>query len=688
MFSQDKEFMQEINGPLSQGEIVFIQIENLPPDFTSMETTVYLVPDNGMVSAYAPEDFGFRDEFQDSTVLLPKAALPGSEIMVRRFNMPPSPLQEALEWIENVLNVNNSEPVPVQKSEDNVEAPENIIERQRTEKVDRKSKKLDCFVDLTELAAQGKLRPLIGRDDVMERVILTLLKKEKPNPVLVGKAGVGKTAIVEGLAQLIVSGDVPDGFPVKRILALSTLDLMAGAGTVGEPEKRMKELLDLVKGDGTLLFIDEIHTLMDTRGALPMADVIKPMLAKGELRIIGATTPTEYRRIEMDRALARRLVRITVEEPSLDETKEILAGIKDSFQRHHGVSIDDSLFDDIVSLSYRHFPHRNFPDKAIELMDFGCAVGRTKGSQLIEKDHILEAAAKISGIPVHDLSKDEATKLLELESYMKGRIIGQDHAIDMLANALRAKRTGLNWLDTPIGFLFVGPTGVGKTEASRALAEVLFGSSDSLIRMDMSEYREAHTVSKLIGAPPGYVGYGQGGMLTEAVKNRPYSVVLFDEVEKAHPDLSNILLQILDYGNLTDSGGTAVSFVETIIILTCNVPYSALKGYFRPELLGRLKVVDFRALAAEDMYEIARIELEALKGRLMEREVELVYADEALTHISQLDSEYGARELKRHIDELIIQPLSYLLLKDQTQKIAVEVESGEITLKDRMEVTI
>ena len=692
MLSDVRQLKQSANEAFSQGKRFALKLQ-LPPAFNVRETRIYLQERAGSVRAYVPADFRCMDELLDSQLLSApgEIVLGNKQFYGREFLMPPLPLTQALEWLEQALGLENGMPA-LPRTAQTPQSKANVMktDSQAGNNAKRKrSSDIQFLTDLTELAAQGKLTPVIGRVEEIELVILILQKMMKGNPILVGEAGVGKTAIVEGLAQRIVVGAIPDSFPVRRILELHLSDLIAGASTMGEPEKRTKQVIDAVKGNKEIvLWIDEIHSLKDARGTLPLADFLKPLIAKGELRIIGATTSLEYRKIEADAALARRFVKITVEEPSIDETKAILLGVKQSFESDHRVSVDPSLIDDIVPLAYRHLPHRHFPDKAIDLLDLGCAVCKNRGLQQVQREHILEAAEKISGIPVHELSKDEATKLLELESYMKRRIIGQDHAINILSNALRAKRAGLSWADTPIGLIFVGPTGVGKTETARVLAEFMLGSSDSLIRLDMSEYREAHTVSKLIGAPPGYVGYDQGGMLTEAVRSMPFSVLLFDEIEKAHPDVSNVLLQILDYGNLTDSSGMAANFKETIVILTSNIPYSALKGYFRPELLGRLKVVSFRALAAEDMREIARIELEALKSRLIERQVELVYTDEALTHISGLDSEYGARELKRHIDERIIQPLSYLLLREQTQKVAVEVEAGEITLRNQKEVTL
>ena len=673
MLSQDNTLKQKARTAFLQEQVFVLNVRDLS-GFSVREAKIYLQDGSGAVRAYVTADFRCLDELLDYRLLsAPEEIRLGDKpVPGRKFLMPSLTLDLALEWLDQALGLENGVPA--------LPLIQNIHKEKQKESLDT-----EYLTDLTARAAAGKLSPVIGRDDEMDLLMVTLQKKEKANPLLVGEPGVGKTAIVEGLAQRIVSGAVPDSFSIESVLELSLLNLLAGASVMGEPERRTKAVLEMLKGDTSIVvFMDEIHTLMNVKGTLPLADYIKPLIAKGELRIIGATTSREYRSIEADGALARRFVKMVIEEPSMEVTKEILLGVKPSFESYHGVSVDDSLTEDILHLSYRHLPHRRFPDKAIELLDLGCAVCRTRGMEKVEKECVLEAAEKISGIPAYELGKDEAARLLELDSFMKDRIIGQDDAIATLCNALRAKRVGIYGKDKPVGLLFTGPTGVGKTETARLLAEFLFGSPDSLIRLDMSEYRERHTVARLVGAPPGYVGYEEGGQLAEAVKQKPFCVVLFDEIEKGHTDVANVLLQILDDGRLTDSSGVKVNFKAAIVILTSNITCAELRTFFRPELLGRLRMVPFRALTEDDMLAIARKDLEDLRVALRdERQLDLEYQDDVLSYLAQsgLNGSYGVRELKRTIESEIIQPLSYLLLKGEIHSVSLGIEDGGIILE-------
>ena len=446
-----------------------------------------------------------------------------------------------------------------------------------------KYSELEFLIDLTALAHEGRLSEKTGRDKEIEQTILVLSRKTKPNPLLVGEPGVGKTAVVEGLAQRIVSGDVPDGFPVTRILQLDLVSMFAGAGTM--VEGKLIQILEFAHGNGKALFIDEIHMVMEARGAVPLADSLKPLIASGEMRVIVATTIMEARKIEADGAFDRRFARIIVEEPTAEQTIEILRGITPEFQSHHGVAIEDAALERIVPLACRHIPQRRFPDRAIDILDTSFSLCRIRGDAVVTEEHVLEVVERISGIPAQRLGMDDA-RLLELNTFLAQRIIGQEEAIEAFASALRVKHAGLTDGGPP-GFIFTGPSGTGKTQTALCAAEFLFGTPDALIRLDMSEFQEQHTVSRMLGAPPMW-GYERGGTLTEAVENKPFSIILWDEVEKAHQDVYNILLQILDYGRLKDSSGTSTNFAETIVILTSNVPHDQLKAFFRPELLGRL----------------------------------------------------------------------------------------------------
>lgn len=620
--------------------------------------------------------------------------------------------------------------------------------------------------DLTKQARDGKLDPVIGRKDEIERVIQILSRRTKNNPCLIGEPGVGKTAVVEGLAEKIVIGDVPELLKNKRVVTLDITSMIAGAKYRGDFEERIKKSLNEVKKVGdVILFIDEIHTIVgagSAEGAVDAANILKPLLARGEIQLIGATTVSEYRKyIEKDAALERRFSPVTVTEPSVEDTKKILEGIRDKYEAHHNVKITDEAIEAAVNLSIRYINDRFLPDKAIDLIDEAAsklkmktytrpkklkeleekitqienekeeailvqdfekaASLRDEEQELMEKlekdnkrwenktnrnvtilneEDIAEVIATWTNIPVKKLTQDENEKLKNLEVVLHKRVIGQNEAVEAVAKAIRRGRVGLKDPNRPIGsFLFLGPTGVGKTELSKALAESLFGNEDSMIRIDMSEYMESHSISKLIGSPPGYVGFDEGGQLTEKIRRKPYSVVLFDEIEKAHPDVMNMLLQILEDGRLTDSQGRTVNFKNTVVIMTSNVgariitdrkllgfsagtedstleenkQYEAtkkdvmaeLKREFKPEFINRIdEIIVFHKLVEDDIMQIIGIMLNKVKSRLQDNDIEIEIDESVKKLIFQkgFDKNYGARPLRRSIQTYVEDSISEAIL--------------------------
>lgn len=639
--------------------------------------------------------------------------------------------------------------------------------------------------DLTQLAADGKLDPVVGRETEIERVIQVLSRRRKNNPALIGEPGVGKTAIVEGLAQRIVNGDTPRQLLNKRVLQLDVGSLVAGTMYRGQFEERLKRVIEELKSSDTILFIDEVHMLVGAGSAgssVDAANILKPALARGELQTIGATTLDEYRKhIESDAALERRFQQILVDEPTIEETIEILQGIKEPYQEHHNVEITDEAIDSAAHLSARYIADRFLPDKAIDLIDEAAArlrmykspesaqvrriseeiehvqgeISRARDDELegdilndlharfenlqaslkdyqaswneetgqprLVGDDIAEVVAMWTGIPVTRMASDEAERLMGMETELHKRIIGQHEAIISISKAVRRARAGLKDPHRPIGsFMFLGPTGVGKTELTKALAVFLFGSEEALIQLDMSEFMERHSVARLVGAPPGYVGYEDAGQLTEAVRRRPYSIVVFDEIEKAHPEAFNMLLQVMEEGVLTDARGRSVDFRNTIIVMTSNVGADMIRrgsrlGFpvnfdidkrdeenyvdmsksvmdqvrkmFRPEFLNRVDAtIIFRSLSMEEIKKIVDLELDKVKSRLIEHAITLEMTDESLEWLANegYDQEYGARPLRRLIQNAIEDELSEGILSGKfpiTTAVTVTVDTEKNVLQ-------
>lgn len=614
----------------------------------------------------------------------------------------------------------------------------------------------DYTRDLTEMARAGLLEPVIGRDKEISRMLQILSRKTKNNPVLVGDAGVGKTALALGLAQRVAAGQVPNELAKMRVLELDLMNVVAGTRFRGDFEERMNNIINDIEADGhVILFIDELHTIMGSGSGidstLDAANILKPALAIGTLRTVGATTQEEYQKyIEKDAALSRRFAKVTIEEPTVADSIAILQGLKKSYEEHHKVVITDSAIGTAVKYAHRYLTSKHLPDSAIDLLDEAAATVQNKGPQnhvktelsaadealmagdwkkvgtLLEKESqpivyklkvkdedILVTLSGLSGIPVQKLTQTDAKKYLHLEKELHKRVIGQNEAISAISRAIRRNQSGIRTSKRPIGsFMFLGPTGVGKTELAKALAEVLFDDETALIRFDMSEYMEKFAASRLNGAPPGYVGYEEGGELTEKVRNRPYSVLLFDEVEKAHPDIFNVLLQVLDDGVLTDSKGRKVDFSNTIIIMTSNLGATSLrddktvgfgardarfdhesmekrmmeelKKSYRPEFINRIdeKVV-FHSLTSEDMQEVVKIMVKPLIVSLAEKGIELKFQPSALKLLAQegYDPEMGARPLRRTLQTQVEDHLSELLLAGELQmgqSLKVGVKTGQL----------
>jgi ATP-dependent Clp protease ATP-binding subunit ClpC len=532
--------------------------------------------------------------------------------------------------------------------------------------------------DLTAAARAGELDPVVGRDAEIERVVAILSRRSKNNPVLVGEPGVGKTAVVEGLAQRIAAGDVPAALRDKRILSLSLGPLVAGTKYRGEFEGRVKRIIEEVKRSAReiVLFIDELHALVGAgaaEGSLDLSSMIKPELARGELQCIGATTFDEYRKyIETDSALERRFQPVTVDEPTVAQTTDILRGLRGRYGDHHGVDISDAAIEAAATLSARYIIDRFLPDKAIDLIDEASSSVALRGGGIVEVADVAAIVSKWTGIPQGALTEEQSRSLLDLEQALAKRVVGQERAIAAVAQAIRRGRAGLKDPRKPVGgFLFLGTSGVGKTELARAIASELFGTEEALVRIDLTEYTESHTVSRLLGAPPGYSGHDEPGQLTEPVRRRPYSVVLFDEFEKAHGDVAAILLQILDDGRVTDAKGRAIDFRHAIVILTSNASPSEIEIYMRPELLNRIDdVVQFNELGEREIESIVELQMHAVAERLGALHISIVLDAGARRFLAlqSIAAGSGARFVARTIARHVTNPLSSAILRGEIKE--------------------